>query len=439
MTDDRAAHAARPAEPPAPKGRWLVLGLLTLVYSLNIADRFVVATLIEPIKAELHLSDAGVGFLTGVALALFFVTAGLPLATFADRSNRRNLIAAALTAWSVMTAVCGFVQNFWQLALARVGVGVGEAGGVPSSQSILSDYFPWRQRALASNIFTIGGSIGSMIGSAAGLASDAWGWRSAFLLLGVPGILLAPLLLRWVREPQRGQSDESAAAVSRASLLQTARFIRGQPALLHCYAGAGLFALWALGLIWWTPAFLARSHHFSVGAAGSTLSLMHGVGGTTVLLLSSVLMGYLGRLDARAVPWFLAAMMAICSVPTIIAYSTSSASLAIAMLWIFVPLSYSTWGAQFAVVQNLVPGAMRAQAAAILLLVANVANLILAPELVGWASDAMAPRLGPESLRGALIPLSFTGLWCAYHFWASARYFAAGLARAGNPALQKAS
>jgi MFS family permease len=186
-----AVSAAEPAaEPAASIGvarRWYVLVNLTLVYALSIADRFVMSTLIEPIKAALHLSDSRIAFLTGTSLALFYVTAGIPLAALADRTNRRTMVAIALGAWSFMTACSGIAQNFTQLMLARIGVGIGEAGGTPPSTSLVSDYFPWRQRAFALTVYGIGASLGSMLGSSAGYVSDAWGWRMAFFVLGVPG------------------------------------------------------------------------------------------------------------------------------------------------------------------------------------------------------------------------------------------------------------
>src|ERR1700722_9901999 len=194
--------------------RWYVLFLLTGVYALNIADRFVVSTLIEPIKAELHISDAAIGWLTGGAIALFYVAAGLPLSVLADRVNRRNLVALSLSAWSLMTVVCGLTRSFWQLMAARVLVGVGEAGGTPPSQSLVSDYFPWRRRAFALSIYAVGASLGSMLGSSAGYLSDRWGWRSAFFVLGVPGIIMACVLRATVKEPVRGRLDARAASTS---------------------------------------------------------------------------------------------------------------------------------------------------------------------------------------------------------------------------------
>src|SRR3984893_7574012 len=181
----RAASIAVGSQIDTELRGWYVLFLLTAVYALNIADRFVISTLIEPIKSDLHISDSAVGFLTGASLAIFYVAAGLPLSVLADRINRRNLVACSLAAWSLMTVVCGLTRSFWQLMAARVLVGVGEAGGTPPSQSLISDYFPWRRRAFALSIYAVGASLGSMLGSSAGYLSDQWGWRSAFFVLGL--------------------------------------------------------------------------------------------------------------------------------------------------------------------------------------------------------------------------------------------------------------
>jgi len=330
--------------------RWYVLLVLTLVYALSIADRFVMSTLIEPIKADLGLSDSSIGFLTGSSLAFFYVTAGLPLATLADRANRRNMIALALGAWSVMTTLCGFAQNYWQLLLARIGVGVGEAGGTPPSASLLSDYFTPRRRALALSVYSVGASLGSMMGSSAGYASDAWGWRAAFFVLGIPGVLAAVLVAVSIREPERGRLD-TAPAPARATLKDTLRFARVQPALLHTWLGAAVYTLWSWGLMWWTPSFLVRSHYMSLGDAGGALSLMHGIGGTAVLLITMLVMGPLGKRDPRLVPWFVAATIVIGTLPSILAYSVSSAHTALLMLWIFIPLSYAPFGPTFALLR----------------------------------------------------------------------------------------
>jgi MFS family permease len=225
--------------------RWHVLGAMTAVYAFSIADRYVVSTLIEPIKADLQLSDTGVATLTGVSLAIFYVFCGLPLARVADRTNRRDMIAVALAAWSVMTVACGLAQSFWQFMLARIGVGVGEAGGTPPAQSLLSDYFPWRARAFAMSVFSIGASLGSMLGSMAGYVSDLWGWRVAFLALGIPGALWAIVVKFSIDEPQRGALD--VRGDSPATLRETFRFVMGQSALLHAIAAASVWTLWSWG------------------------------------------------------------------------------------------------------------------------------------------------------------------------------------------------
>jgi predicted MFS family arabinose efflux permease len=401
--------------------RWYVLALLTIVYALNIADRFMISTLIEPIKADLHLSDSAIGLLTGVALAIFYVTAGLPLALIADRSNRRNLIVAALAAWSILTAACGLVRSFWQFMIVRILVGVGEAGGTPPSHSLISDYFPSRRRAFALSIYSIGASIGSMIGAWSGHIAGVWGWRAAFFTLGLPGVFIALWIFATVREPRRGRLDGTQTSTPASGFRETLVFALHHPTLMHCFVGGAIFTLWAWGLMWWTPSFLIRSHHLTLTAAADTLSLIHGVGGTIALIATSLLMPIIEKRGSKAVPLFTGAVIAAGTVPSIIAFTTSSTALAVSMLWIFIPLSYCSFGPTFALVQNLVPAEMRSQAAALLLFLANIANLVVAPQVVGILSDVLAPRFGAESLRIALIPLTLTGFWAAAHFWIVAR------------------
>jgi predicted MFS family arabinose efflux permease len=412
--------------------RWYVLFLLTAVYALNIADRFVISTLIEPIKADLHISDSAVGFLTGASLAIFYVAAGLPLSVLADRINRRNLVAFSLGAWSLMTVVCGLTRSFWQLMAARVLVGVGEAGGTPPSQSLISDYFPWRRRAFALSIYAVGASLGSMLGSSAGYLSDLWGWRSAFFVLGLPGVLLACVLYATVKEPLRGRLDVRSSHDHGPKFRDMLRFTAHQPALRHALLGGALYSTWAFGLLWWIPSFLVRSHRMSLGDAGGAVSLMHGIGGTAVLLGTTVLMGKLIRRDARAVPWFLALCCGLGAIPAILTLLVSTRSAALSMLWLFVPLSYAPIGPCFALVQNLVPAPMRSKIVGLFLLMTTVGNLVIAPQLVGIASDLFAPRHGADSLRMALLPLSLVGCWAAAHFWMCSIKLKAGLARAGN-------
>jgi predicted MFS family arabinose efflux permease len=430
----KTGTAALDAQDDAENRRWYVLFLLTAVYAMNIADRFVISTLIEPIKAELHISDSMVGFLTGVSLALFYVAAGLPLAVLADRVNRRNLVVIALGAWSAMTVVCGFTRTFWQLMAARVLVGVGEAGGTPPSQSLISDYFPWRRRPFALSVYAVGASFGSMLGSSTGYLSDRWGWRSAFFVLGIPGIILAAVLRATVKEPVRGRLDERPQPSDAVSFLDMLGFAWREPALRHALIGGALYSTWAFGLLWWLPSFLVRSHHMALGDAGGAVSLMHGIGGTTVLIGTTLIMARLITRDPRAVPWFLVVCCTVGAIPSVLALTVSSRSVALALLWLFVPLSYASIGPCFALVQNLVPAPMRSKIVGVFLLMTTLGNLVIAPQLVGIGSDLLTPRYGADSLRMALLPLSLVGFWAALHFLICSSTLKAGLLRAGNGA-----
>ena len=414
-----------------PRDRWYVLGVLTVVYALNIADRFSISTVIEPIRTELRMSDSAIAFLTGGALALFYVTVGIPVAALADRANRRNILVVALAAWSVMTALCGLAHNRLQLTLARFGVGIGEAGGTPPSTSILADKFPPARRPMALTIFALGACLGAWLGSAvAGTAAERAGWRAAFLVLGIPGVVVAVIVWLTVREPRRGQLD--SAAVVGSTFGATLRYIARQRSAVHLLLGGSVATFWSWGLMWWTPAFLQRSHHLSVGEAGQLLGPMHLVAGTASTLLAGWLMARRPAADPRYVTRLLGWATAIMTVPSFALYWVVSERAAVVLLWVFVPAVYFYIGPILGLLQNVVPASMRATTCAILLFLANVANLLLAPQLIGAFSDwfAAAFGTGAESLRWALLLLAPTGFWAAWHLWTSGRTIRADEARA---------
>jgi len=406
----------------APADRWYVLAVLTVVYALNIADRFSISTLIEPIRRELHLSDSGIAFLTGVALALFYVTVGIPIAALADRKSRRNILAIAIAVWSGMTALCGLAQNYWQLLLARFAVGIGEAGGTPPSTSMLADKFPAAQRPMALTIFALGACLGAWLGSSvAGTAAEHSGWRAAFLVLGIPGLAVALIVWLTVREPRRGQLDATSTDPGRSTLIATMRFIGTQRSAVHLLVGGSIATFWSWGLMWWTPTFLQRSHHMTVGQAGHLLGPMHLVAGTAGTLLAGWLMGRRKATDPLYVSRLLGWVTALTTIPSIAVYWVASEQLATVLLWIFVPAVYFYIGPILGLLQNVVPSHMRATTCAVLLFTANVANLVIAPQLIGWLSDWFAGSFGAgdESLRWGLLLLAPTGLWAAWHLWAS--------------------
>jgi MFS family permease len=405
-----------------PADRWYVLAILTIVYALNIADRFSISTLIEPIRLELHLSDSGVAFLTGVALAVFYVTVGMPVAALADRTNRRNILVTSLALWSGMTAVCGLAQNYWQLLLARFAVGVGEAGGTPPSTSILADKFSPARRPMALTIFALGACLGAWLGSSvAGAVAERSGWRAAFLVLGIPGVAVAFLVWLTVREPRRGQLDDTNISSQTGSLVTTLRFVAQQRSAVHLILGGSVATFWSWGLMWWTPTFLQRSHHLSVGQAGALLGPMHLYAGTAGTLLAGWLMSRRIATDPRNVTRLLGWVTALTTIPSIILYWVPTERAATLLLWVFVPAVYFYIGPILGLLQNVMPANMRATACAILLFVANVANLVLAPQIIGWLSDWFASSFGAgqESLRWALLLLAPTGFWAAWHLWKS--------------------
>ncbi len=404
--------------------RWYVLIIMMLAYTINIADRYVMSTVLEPIRLELNLTDGGVAFLTGVSLALFYVTMGIPLSWIADRYNRRNLLAASITIWSAMTALCGMSQGYMQLLLARIGVGIGEAGGTPSCNSIVADYFPAGRRAMAMTIFALGAPIGAWLGAdMAGYVAAEYGWRMAFYVLGVPGVLLAIVIMLTIKEPKRGRLD-AVADSDTPTLAETLKFIWSQKGMVHAIMGSGLSALWGWGLMWFTPTFIQRAYGLDVGEAGGVIGPIHLVMGIGASLLTAWLVGRPAYTDPRKVLRLLAVVTAFATVPSFCAYYTNSLQVATLMWWIFIPAIYFYIGPTMSLLQNLAPPKMRAMVIAVSLLVANVFNLIVAPQGIGLLSDYFAGPKGAdaESLRIALLILAPTGFWAAWHYWRAEKY-----------------
>ncbi|MDB5715647.1 MAG: transporter [Sphingomonadales bacterium] len=411
--------------------RWYSLIVLTLVYALNQADRFIMSTLTEPIKHDLNLSDAGIGFLSGVSLAIFYGIAGLWIAVLADRSNRRNIVVASLAIWSALTALSGVASNFTQLVLVRTGVGIGEAGGTAPSHSMVADLFPARSRPRALAIYGIGVSLGVAMASFGGRLSESIGWRHVFFILGVPGILLAVLIWFTVPEPRRGRLD-SIKHSNKASLLDTLRYSFAQPFLRHQLWASFVYCLASWGFIWWLPAFLQRSHGMSTGEAGTFLGVLNGIGGTAGLIASVWLMRVLEKRDPAWVARVAAILVTTAMIPAVIALCVSSTLVTEICLWITIPIIYSLYGPTFALLQNATPVMMRTQISAISLLIINIANLVVAPLGVGWTSDLLATAYGTESLRIAMIPFTAVGFWGAYHYWISAKTLGAAMINAGT-------
>lgn len=423
-------------EDPTLFQRWYVLIVMMLVYTVSIADRYVISTVLEPIRVELELSDGGVAFLTGVSLAFFYVFMGIPLSWVADRHNRRNLLSLSIAIWSVMTTLCGMAVGYWTLLLARIGVGIGEAGGTPPCNTIVADYFPPDRRAMAMTVFALGAPIGAWLGAdiAAYIAHDH-GWRAAFYVLGVPGVLLAVLIMVTIKEPPRGRYDKPDPEPA-PPVMEVVRFWWSQKAAVHGMIGSGLSALWGWGLMWFTPAYIERFYNLDVGDGGKLLGPIYLWGGIGASLVTAWLFARPAYKDPRKILRVLGVVTALATVPSIYAYYTRSLETAHLMWWIFIPAIYFYIGPAMALAQNFAPPKMRAMFIAISLLIANVFNLIVAPQFVGWMSDWFAGGAKPtaESLRLALLVLAPSGFWAAFHYWWAERYAVADQARVAGGA-----
>lgn len=411
----------------ASSGAWTTLFILTAVYAINIADRYVLSTLIEPIKHEFQLSDASVGFLTGVSLALFYVAAGLPLGALADRTNRKRMIGTAVAVWSTMTVLCGLSSSFWQLLLARIGVGVGEAGGTPPSHSIIADKFRPKLRAFALSVYGIGASVGAWFGaSGAGYLNDAYGWRTTLLVFGLCGLPFALLVWACIREPKRvhDEGDSRDIHCDSISFRETFHFTLQSRALFHLIAGATVVTFWGWGILWWATSFLVRTYSMSVGEAGAMLGPIHGIAGTAMMVITVLVMLLLRSKPMYQQSSFVAWTTLLGTLFSIALFATNQLQIAHVLLWLFIPITYIYIGPSIGLLQNLYPAGMRAKGSAILLFTANIANLAIAPQLVGLMSDFVAPRISnpAESLRYVLLGCAFTGLWATYHYWACARH-----------------
>jgi MFS family permease len=410
---------AAPHEAYTNRYRYYVLALLTLGYVFNFVDRQVMTILIEPIKMEFGASDTQMGLLSGLAFALFYATLGIPVARLADRWSRRNVLAISMTTWSAVTALCATATGFWHLLLLRIGVGIGEAGGTPPSQSLLADYFPPEKRAFAQGILATAPNIGILVGLFGGaLIAEAYGWRSVFLVFGIPGVLLAILIQLTIKEPLKVTASASEEGVG---LFATLDNIFKLPSFAHIMVGVGFTGIAGYALGVWSPSFLVRVHNMSLVDAGLYLGLIGVFGGGLGTISSGLLVDRLARRDKRWQLW-LPAIGIFLALPTQLAFLLWPAEHRLVMGDVDVPFALvfmglsavfaSFWIApSYAAVQNLVPQYWRTQASALMLLAINLLGMGLGPLLVGMLSDLLS-QFGDSSVRFGLsigVSLSLVG------------------------------
>ena len=417
--------------------RRYILVMLTLVYVVNYLDRNILNQLLPSIKAEFHLSDGDLGFLSGTVFAILYATLGVPLAWLADRVNRRNVIAWSMLLFSAMTAVSAYAATFRQLVLARVATGIGEAGTSPSVNAIISDLYEPKERAGALSFYAAGLNIGLLLAFfGGGWIEQHFGWRNAFLAAGIPGLILALLFIFTVPEPRRGHAEQLADPGHAPHLPETIRYLLRQRSFIFIAFGTAMSSFGGYAGNSFVPVFLARNHHMTSSQIGFTLALLFGVVGGLGTWFSGVAADWLGKFDVR---WnmrvvFLAILVAIPSFPVYFLSPSLPVALAGAVLPTVIGAAYLA--PSYAMVQSLVPLRMRAQAAAILLFTLNIIGFGLGPLSVGALSDRLSPLLGANALRWALLSTVVTWLISAWCFWMASRRLPAELARANAPLVQ---
>jgi MFS family permease len=383
----------------APTSPRLVLAMLLLVYIFNFVDRQILSILAAPIQRDLGLDDAQMGMLGGLAFAILYSTLGVPLAWVADRTSRSWVITGSLVVWSLFTATCALAQGFWHIFLARVGVGVGEAGGVAPSYAVIGEHFPSHRRAFALSVYSLGIPLGSAAGVlAGGYVAQAVNWRTAFLLVGLCGILIAPLFKLVVRDSPR--------PISRAPTIRfadVARTLAGKRAFWLLSFGAASSSMLGYGVAFWLPSLLQRSFGLDLVHASWFFGAVLLLGGTVGVLMGGTLADRLGKAD-RA--WYgrVPAIAFVCAVPLFAGgIWTSNVATAFALFLVPQALAYFWLGPVTSAIQHLVEPPARATASALFLLINNLIGLGGGIYALGALSKALTPLWGAEALRYSML------------------------------------
>lgn len=393
-----------------------ILGLLTVVAAFNYLDRYVLSLVLESIKQDLQLSDGQLGLLTGFAFALFYAVAGIPIARWADRGNRNTVVTLTTALWSAMVALCGLVGNYTQLLLVRVGVAVGEAGCLPPGQSLIADYFNRAERPRAMAIYSMCSPIAMIIGYlGGGWLAEKVGWRITFIIIGVPGILLAILVKLTLREPRLEQ--KKTTIIEQPPFKVVLNTLWQQPTFRHIVLAFCITFFFNMGIGIWLPTFFIRSHGMETGELGSWLAFVWGV----CAVFGTYLGGFLATRYAAGKEGLQVQTIALAHILYGILYVTvylsSNKYNALALLAALTIIGAAVNGPISSAIQSLVSNRMRSFALALILLFANLIGFGVGPLAAGVLSDLLAPMFGQESLRYALMLLSPGYLWAAFHYW----------------------
>lgn len=410
-------------EPGAmPANRAYVLFILVVVYTFNFIDRQIIGILAVPIKADLGLSDTELGLMGGLAFALFYTGLGIPVALLADRLSRTWIMTIALTLWSLMTAACGLATNFWQLFVARVGVGVGEAGGVAPAYSLIADFFPPAQRARAMSVYSFGIPIGSALGIVfGGLIASLIDWRVAFFAVGLTGLLIAPIFRLTIKEPPRGRFDRQRGAVGAPALRPILRHLATKPSFWLLSLGASCSSMMGYGMFFWLPSFFVRSFGLTLLDASLFFGAILLLGGLAGIWAGGWLGDRFGRTN-RAQFAFIPAVAFVATIPFyVLGILSTSLLLSFFVLLLPVALGLVWLGPVISTIQHLVPPSMRATASAVFLFINNLIGIGLGTYAIGAISDALTVTFGADSLRYSILAGTSFYLIAATFFFLAAR------------------
>lgn len=399
-----------------------VTALLLVVYIFNQTDRAIFGFLMEPIKAELQLSDTQLGMLAGPALVVVYALLGVPIARLADRSSRVNIIAIAVAAWSAIVTTSALVQTFLQFAFARIGVGIGEAGFSAIAQSLLADYHQAHERTRALSVFLLAIPLGGVLSSLmAGWINETYGWRAAFVAAGLPGIFLALQVKLTVREPPRQVSPSQTAIQPQMSSIFA--MIWAQPSLRHMAIATALVNIVCFSVLVWTSAFFIRVHGMRTGELGMWLALMVGFGGGLGTWLGGYVTHRYGRGDERSQVRIIACTTVLMVPLLALALWSSSKHVALLLLVPAHAMMFFFFGPTFALILSLAPASTRATMTAVFILIQMLAGGVLGVQLVGIISDALVAPAGntAQALRWSLTLICSLALWAAVHFWLTGR------------------
>ena len=414
----------------SPAYRSYVLFVLTLIYVVNYLDRQILGILLPYIQKEFTMDDFQAGLLSGTVFAVIYATLSVPVATLADRMNRRNIIAASLATFSLMTVLSGYTTRIWQLLLTRFFTGVGEAGTGPAINSIIADLYPPEKRAGALAFYSAGLNVGLLFGFfGGGWMLQHFGWRSAFIVSGAPGLLLVFLLMGTMYEPRRGAADNIVDTADVPRIWEVARFLWTQHSFRWISLGCSLTAFGGYANLYFIPKFLIVSHHMTPIQVGVVLSVLIGVFGAVGTFVSGVIAD---RLSRRNVNWYMyvpiiSVFIAVPFGPIFFLYPNTTVALCAAIVPAAMGATYL--GPSYAMAQGMVPLRMRAQTVGILLFVLNMIALGLGPATVGYLSVLLKPTFGDDSLRYALLAGVVTALLSTFCYWRATRTLKADLAR----------